>query len=139
MPGEETGGRANFWYSFDYGLAHFVSMDGETDYYKSPESPFIARIPENSTETFPMQNETKPPDSGPFGYINGSYKDNQNYEQYNWLKNDLESVDRSKTPWVFAMSHRPMHISPPAAYEVNIASAFEDLLIENGVDAYFAG
>jgi len=31
MPGEESGGVSNFWYSFDYGLAHFVSIDGETD------------------------------------------------------------------------------------------------------------
>ena len=86
-----------------------------------------------------MQNETKPPDSGPFGYINGSWKDSTAYEQYQWLKQDLESVDRSKTPWVFAMSHRPMHASAASAYQVNIANAFEDLFIENGVDAYFAG
>lgn len=37
MPGSESGGVTNFWYSFDYGLAHFVSMDGETDYANSPE------------------------------------------------------------------------------------------------------
>ena len=37
---DETGGVGNFWYSFDYGLAHFVSIDGETD-YDSPEYPFL--------------------------------------------------------------------------------------------------
>jgi hypothetical protein len=31
MPGEEAKGVGNFWYSFDYGLVHFVSFDGETD------------------------------------------------------------------------------------------------------------
>jgi hypothetical protein len=33
MDGEKNnGGRSNFWYSFDYGMAHFISLDGETDY-----------------------------------------------------------------------------------------------------------
>ncbi len=31
MPGAEVGGVGNFWYSFDYGMVHFVSLDGETD------------------------------------------------------------------------------------------------------------
>jgi hypothetical protein len=31
MPGQETGGVGNFWYSFDYGNAHFISIDAETD------------------------------------------------------------------------------------------------------------
>ena len=37
MPGTETGGVGNMWYSFDYGLAHFIALDGETDYANSPE------------------------------------------------------------------------------------------------------
>ena len=139
MPGEETGGRSNFWYSFDYGLAHFISFDGETDYYQSPTVPLFARIPRNSTETHPASNETRPPDSGPFGYINGSTKINENYEQYQWLKKDLESVDRSKTPWIFAMSHRPMHSAGYSDYEGAISAAFEGLFIDHGVDVYFSG
>ena len=139
MPGPETGGRSNFWYSFDYGLAHFVSFDGETDFYQSPEAPFISAIPENSTETVPAFNKTNTMMSGPFGNINGSYKINENYEQYQWLKQDLAKVDRTKTPWIFAMSHRPMHASNSASYEVHIANAFEQLFIDNGVDVYFSG
>lgn len=38
MNGEKSNGRGNHWYSFDYGLAHFVSFSGETDYYKSVPS-----------------------------------------------------------------------------------------------------
>uniref|UniRef100_K3WAJ5 Purple acid phosphatase n=1 Tax=Globisporangium ultimum (strain ATCC 200006 / CBS 805.95 / DAOM BR144) TaxID=431595 RepID=K3WAJ5_GLOUD len=30
-------------------------------------------------------------------------------EQYEWLKNDLESVDRSATPWVVLTAHRMMY------------------------------
>ena len=44
MPGSESGGVGNFWYSFDYGLAHFVSVDGETDFPYSPEWPFVADV-----------------------------------------------------------------------------------------------
>ncbi|KAI6028966.1 Metallo-dependent phosphatase-like protein [Pisolithus marmoratus] len=31
MPSDESGGNGNFWYSFDYGLAHFITLDSETD------------------------------------------------------------------------------------------------------------
>ncbi len=97
MPGPETGGVGNFWYSFDYGMVHFVSLDGETDYAYSPEWPFVRDTDGNG---LPTPNQTYVTDSGPFGAINGNWTDNEAYEQYQWLKNDLENVDRSKTPWV---------------------------------------
>lgn len=109
MPGSETGGKTNFWYSFDYGLAHFVSFDGETDYPNSPEAPFVYDT--YGAKRHPLPNETYVTDSGPFGYINGNYTDNESYEQYHWLKNDLAKVDRKKTPWIIAMTHRPMYSS----------------------------
>ena len=112
MPGDDMGGVNNFWYSFDYGLAHFISFDGETDFYQSPEYPFLADIKANETVADITEAETYPTDSGPFGYIDGNkWDDNESYEQIQWIKKDLESVDRSKTPWVFAMSHRPMYSS----------------------------
>ncbi|KAI7371250.1 Acid [Hortaea werneckii] len=137
MPGDESGGRANFWYSFDYGLAHFISIDGETDFAYSPQWPFVRDTSGN--ETLPTRNETFVTDSGPFGYINGSWKDNKAYEQWNWLKKDLESIDRSKTPWVIAMSHRPMYSSEVSSYQPNVRNAFQKLLMDNNVDAYLAG
>lgn len=134
---ENNGGRTNFWYSFDFGLAHFISLDGETDFAYSPEWPFVRDIKGN--ETLPKENETFSTDSGPFGYINGSWKDNKAYEQYQWLQKDLASIDRSKTPWVFAMSHRPMYSSEVSSYQKNVRNAWEELMLEHGVDAYFAG
>ncbi|KAF9065538.1 acid phosphatase AphA [Rhodocollybia butyracea] len=122
MPGEESGGVSNFWYS---GLAHFVSFDGETDYVNSPEFPFVADLSGN--ETHPQENETFPTDSGPFGYINGSFRMN------------LAAVDRAKTPFVFAMSHRPMYSTGTASYQTHMRTAFEDLFLEAGVDAYLSG
>lgn len=137
MPGEETGGVGNFWYSFDYGLAHFVSIDGETDFANSPEWPFAEDIKGN--ETHPTAEETFITDSGPFGAVDGSYKDTKNYAQYKWLQQDLAKVDRSKTPWVFVMSHRPMYSSAYSSYQLHVREAFEGLLLKYGVDAYFSG
>ncbi|KAF3399763.1 Acid phosphatase [Penicillium rolfsii] len=137
MPGEETGGVGNFWYSFDYGLAHFVSIDGETDFANSPEWSFAEDIKGN--ETHPKESETFITDSGPFGAVEGSVKDTKSYEQYKWLKKDLESVNRKKTPWVIAMSHRPMYSSAYSSYQLHVRQAFEELMLENGVDAYISG
>lgn len=67
MPGAETKGVSNFWYSFDYGNAHFISLDGETDFAYSPEYPFVRDLTGN--ETLPKENETFSTDSGPFGMI----------------------------------------------------------------------
>ncbi|KAK4545898.1 hypothetical protein LTR36_002462 [Oleoguttula mirabilis] len=137
MPGKETGGQTNFWYSYDYGLAHFISLDSETDFPYSPSYPFFRDLEGN--ETFPMENETYVTDAGPFGYINGSWKVNEAYEQYNWLKKDLASIDRTKTPWVIAMSHRPMYSSAVSSYQKNLRNAWQSLMLEYGVDAYLAG
>lgn len=137
MPGNETGGVGNFWYSFDYGLAHFITLDGETDFANSPEYPFAADVTGN--ESLPKANETYVTDSGPFGAIDGSYKDNKAYEQYKWLAKDLASIDRTKTPWVIAMSHRPMYSTQTSSYQAHLRSAFEGLLLQYGVDAYLSG
>ncbi|KAK9388189.1 acid phosphatase [Lipomyces mesembrius] len=137
MPGPETGGVGNFWYSFDYGLAHFVALDGETDYANSPEWPFAADVAGN--DTLPTAGETYITDSGPFGAIDGSYKDTKSYAQYKWLAEDLASVDRTKTPWLIVMSHRPMYSSGVSSYQAHIRAAFEALMLQYGVDAYFSG
>ncbi len=78
-------------------------------------------------------------DSGPFGAVDGSIKDNTAYQQYRWLAQDLAKVDRTKTPWVIAMSHRPMYSSETASYQADVREAFEGLLLEYEVDMYLAG
>lgn len=137
MPGKESGGVGSFWYSFNYGLAHFVSIDTETDFPYSPEYPFARE--KSANETFPTEQETYPTDSGPFGYINGDLTTNKAYEQYNWLAADLAAVDRKATPWIIAMGHRPMYSSQVSGYQKNIRNAFEGLFLEHGVDAYLSG
>ncbi|KZO89575.1 hypothetical protein CALVIDRAFT_543459 [Calocera viscosa TUFC12733] len=56
MPSAESGGVSNFWYSYDYALAQFISFNGEADYYSSPESPVVADLMGN--DTHPMEKET---------------------------------------------------------------------------------
>jgi hypothetical protein len=78
-------------------------------------------------------------DAGPFGYINGNWTENESYEQYHWLKQDLAKVDRKKTPWIIAMSHRPMYSSEVSSYQKDLRDAFQDLFLEYNVDLYLAG
>ncbi|GAA5979964.1 hypothetical protein JCM10908_001483 [Rhodotorula pacifica] len=138
MNGEASKGRGNHWYSFDFGLAHFISFSGETDFYNSPEKSFLAVNKGNTS--LPAKSATFATNSGPFGFIeNNNYTNNAAYEQVQWLKKDLASVDRSKTPWVFAMSHRPMYSTEVSSYQVAMRNAFQQILIDGGVDAYFSG
>ncbi|KAH8808894.1 Metallo-dependent phosphatase-like protein [Xylogone sp. PMI_703] len=114
MPSEESGGTGNFWYSFDQGMVHYVQIDTETDLGHGligPDEPL------GGTE-----------DSGPFGLMNA---------QVDWLKADLAAVDRSKTPWVIVAGHRPWFASGEVCTACQ--EAFEDILVENGVDLVFAG
>lgn len=44
-------------------------------------------------------------------------------EQYAWLEADLAAVDRSVTPWIIAMSHRPMYCSPSTCMRARARAA----------------
>ncbi|KAK2079134.1 hypothetical protein QBZ16_002825 [Prototheca wickerhamii] len=59
-------------------------------------------------------------------------------EQYAWLKHDLRSVDRKKTPWVVAISHAPWYSSYVAHYlEANCQrKAVEPLLYNAATPVY---
>ena len=100
-----------FWYSFDYGMAHFVAIDTETD--------------------FPSAPDTSKLDAGPFGRLN---------QQLEFVKADLASVDRKVTPWVIVMGHRPWY-STGGSDNIctECQTAFEDLFYQYGVDLFVAG
>lgn len=137
MAGEENGGGVgNMWYSFDYGLAHFVSLDAETDFAGSPERSFLSDLV--GDEAKPSKGNTHVTDSGPFGDV-GDYNDTKTYAQYQWLSKDLANIDRCKTPWVIVMSHRPMYSTQISAYQKDVRAAFQAVLLENGVDVYLSG
>jgi hypothetical protein len=66
MPGLESGGAGNMWYSFNYSSVHFVSVDTETDFLFSPEGRGTLW------------------NAGPFG------------DQLGWLENDLKQADNAR-------------------------------------------
>lgn len=135
--GDTKEGGGNMWYSFTYGLAKFIVFDGETDYPSSPEVMFKYLLKGN--ETVPKEEATVPRDSGPFGEVNGNITLNESYEQWRWMKNELANVDRSVTPWLIAISHRPMYSSVLAGYLTHMRNAWEDMFLEAGVDIYVSG
>lgn len=83
MPSAESGGVSNMWYSYEVGPVHFVSLLTETDLGAGNPGP-IENVKGNM--------------NGPFGKPN---------QQIDWLKADLASVDRKKTPWLVVGLHRP--------------------------------
>ncbi|CUM67331.1 uncharacterized protein PRCAT00005024001 [Priceomyces carsonii] len=114
MPSAESGGRDNFWYSFDYGLVHFVQYNTETDF----------------------GNGLKGPEDGGINGPLGSYEN----EQIDWLEKDLSSVNRTKTPWVIALGHRPWYVAAKKSDRCTTCQeAFEDILTKNNVDLVLAG
>ena len=99
-----------FWYSFEYGMAHVVMIDTETDFANAPDSASgDAHL-----------------GAGPFGSAG---------QQLAFLEADLASVDRSITPWVVVAGHRPWY-STGGSDNICIPcqNAFEPLFYKYGVD-----
>ena len=63
--------------------------------------------------------------------------------QYTWLENDLKSVNRSCTPWLILLLHRPIYSSqrfiPDFEVTTRLRVALEELLYYNKVDLVLAG
>uniref|UniRef100_A0A1J3ECL3 Purple acid phosphatase n=1 Tax=Noccaea caerulescens TaxID=107243 RepID=A0A1J3ECL3_NOCCA len=62
-------------------------------------------------------------------------------KQYEWLKKDLEKVDRSVTPWLVATWHPPWYSTYTAHYREAecMKEAMEELLYSYGTDIVFNG
>jgi acid phosphatase type 7 len=104
-----------FWYSFEYGMVHFVMIDTETDFTSAPDGP------DGSAGL----------DSGPFGFSG---------QQIDFLEADLASVDRSVTPWLVVGGHRPWYTTDQSSNECTVCqTAFEDLFYTYGVDLAIFG
>ncbi|THW87973.1 Metallo-dependent phosphatase [Aureobasidium pullulans] len=114
MPSEESGGAGNMWYSFNHGMAHFISLDSETDLGNGLGGP----------------DEGQPLSSGPFGAYQNA--------QVDWLAADLAAVDRTKTPWIVVMLHRGWYVNYPGGC-TTCQQAFEPLFNTYGVDLVLTG
>ncbi|XP_027073091.1 purple acid phosphatase 22 [Coffea arabica] len=72
----------------------------------------------------------------------GSYTDfDADSDQYKWLEADLAKVNRTTTPWIFALLHAPWYNSNEAhqGEGESMRKAMEELLYKARVDAVFAG
>ncbi|KAG6427517.1 hypothetical protein SASPL_111763 [Salvia splendens] len=72
----------------------------------------------------------------------GSYTDfDADSDQYAWLLADLATVDRSKTPWLFALIHAPWYNTNSAhkGEGETMRVAMENILYNARVDVVFAG
>ncbi|KAJ5376016.1 hypothetical protein N7509_012902 [Penicillium cosmopolitanum] len=98
-----------FWYSFDYGTAHVVMINTETDFPDAPDGT------DGSAKL----------DSGPFG---------KSGQQLEFLKADLASVDRTVTPWVVVAGHRPWYSTGSGNTCDSCQAAFESIFYKYGVD-----
>ncbi|KAB1223680.1 putative inactive purple acid phosphatase 1 [Morella rubra] len=66
------------------------------------------------------------------GLANESYLLSYIVSQYNWMAANMASVDRSKTPWLVFMGHRPMYTSsnPTTSVDPLFVAAVEPLLLQ---------
>jgi len=53
--------------------------------------------------------------------------------QYKWLLSDLEKVDRSVTPWIVFMGHRPMYTSQLVKYFLTMTH-FQSKIKKGGIE-----
>lgn len=72
----------------------------------------------------------------------GSYTEfGADSDQYKWLEADLATVNRTNTPWLFALLHAPWYNSNDAhkGEGESMRKAMEELLYKARVDAVLAG
>lgn len=121
MPSDVSDGTGNFWYSFDHGMVHYIVLDMETDLGEGFIGP---------DDTGGVSGDI----AGPFGAYPNAQRD--------WLESDLQSVDRTLTPWVIVSGHRPWYLSFANTSSTicwSCKDVFEPLFIEYGVDLYLSG
>ncbi|GLT92891.1 hypothetical protein SLE2022_107030 [Rubroshorea leprosula] len=79
-----------------------------------------------------------------FTVISTEHPWSENSEQYNWMKNDMASVNRSRTPWLIFTGHRPMYSSSTGLLSAlnvddNFVKDVEPLLLQTKVDLVLFG
>ncbi|PON74375.1 Acid phosphatase [Parasponia andersonii] len=114
--------------------------------YVTPDSGGECGVPYETYFPMPIPAKDKPwysIEQGSIHFTVISTENNwkENSEQYQWMKNDMASVDRSKTPWLIFTGHRPMYTSSTGLLSVDQAfvDAVEPLLVANKVDLALFG
>lgn len=102
-----------FWFSFEYGMAHVVMFDTETDFKNAPDG----------------TNGSAHLDTGRFGFPG---------QQTAFLRADLASVNRTQTPWLIVAGHRPWYALGDEQCGP-CQNAFETIFYQAGVDLAIFG
>lgn len=147
----------DFFLSLIYPLASKVSYmtaigNHERDYiasgsiYVTPDSGGECGVAYETYFPMPTQAKDKPwysiEQAGVhFTVISTEHDWTENSEQYGWMKKDMASVDRSKTPWLIFTGHRPMYTSNRGLGSVDdqFVKVVEPLLLANKVDLALFG
>ncbi|TIC76112.1 Metallo-dependent phosphatase [Wallemia mellicola] len=112
MPGDESGGLDNFWWSIETGPLKYIQINTETDLGEGVKSPDEKQDPAQVNQGEPNQ-------------------------QIKWLEDQLKTVDRDVTPWVVVAGHRPWYGSLDDCE--GCADIFDPLFTKYNVDLVLHG
>ncbi|CAO2820862.1 unnamed protein product [Amaranthus hypochondriacus] len=116
--------------------------------YNTPDSGGECGIAYETYFPMPTQAKDKPwysIEHGPihFTVISTEHQFHPLSEQYNWIRRDMASVNRTRTPWLIFTGHRPMYTSANPSFIPNVDQNFvvsiEPLLLQNQVDLVLFG
>ncbi|KAA8537299.1 hypothetical protein F0562_027014 [Nyssa sinensis] len=117
--------------------------------YFTPDSGGECGVPYETYFPMPTSAKDKPwysieQGSVHFTVISTEHDWTKNSEQYEWMNEDMASVDRSRTPWIIFTGHRPMYSSSDSigiipSVDDRFVQAVEPLLLANKVDLVFFG
>lgn len=114
--------------------------------YLTPDSGGECGVPYETYFPMPTAAKDKPwysieQGSVHFTVISTEHDWSENSDQYAWMRKDMASVNRQKTPWLIFMGHRPMYTSSPGLFSTDNSfnKAVEPLLLENKVDLVLFG
>ncbi|KAH9290758.1 hypothetical protein KI387_034875, partial [Taxus chinensis] len=124
---------------------HERDFPGSKSIYDTTDSGGECGVAYEKYFPMPTQMEDKPWYSisqGPvhFTVISTEHNWSVGSEQYEWIKQDLASVDRKLTPWLIFTGHRPMYSSIldnallPSSVDADFVAAIEPLLLQYQVD-----
>eukprot|EP01133_Synstelium_polycarpum_P015456 gene15456-18338_t len=105
--------------------------------------PYDTRYHMPGAEGTPQQNRWYSYEQGPIHFTMMSAEEDflVGSPQYNWILQDLQSVDRTRTPWLIFSGHRPMYDSVNQETETGMYShlqdAYEPLFVEYDVNMGF--
>lgn len=122
---------------------------GTGSVYITPDSGGECGIPYDTYFPMPTPAKDKPwysieQGSVHFTVISTEHDWTEDSEQYNWMNKDMAAVNRSRTPWLIFMGHRPMYTSCSGSIvlpnvDKKFVAAVEPLLLANKVDMVLFG